>query len=55
METNQFNLVLQTISTGLVAKIIVETGLLTTTFGKKSPIRENGFISLDIFSSVCIA
>lgn len=27
METNQFNLVLQTISTGLVAKIIVETGL----------------------------
>lgn len=26
METNQFNLVLQTISTGLVAKIIAETG-----------------------------
>ena len=27
METNQFNLVLQTISTGLVGKIISETGL----------------------------
>jgi len=27
METNQFELVLQTISTGLVAKIIAETGL----------------------------
>jgi hypothetical protein len=26
VETNQFNLVLQTISTGLVAKIIAETG-----------------------------
>jgi hypothetical protein len=26
METNQFNLVLQTISTGLVGKIISETG-----------------------------
>ena len=27
METNQFELVLQTISTGLVGKIIAETGL----------------------------
>lgn len=27
METNQFNLVLQTISTGLLGKIITETGL----------------------------
>ncbi len=27
METNQFEMVLQTVSTGLVAKIIAETGL----------------------------